>query len=133
MGRLERQLCEAPDAVGVVAIDGDSRKGELMDGYQGSVLLLGGTLGVAELFARKIPQNTVAALQSGKLPSTGTAKTFWTSNGGALILTLIFIAGTTYLAGISDDTGKLMLAVVIGVWLLFLVENAQNLKSIFGG
>lgn len=103
-----------------------------MQGYQGAVLLLAAALGVAELFARQIPQNTVAALQSGKLPSTGQASSFWQSNGGALILTAVFITATSYIAGLGDDAGKLMLAVVLAVWLLFLVKNASNLNSIFG-
>jgi hypothetical protein len=104
-----------------------------MQGYQGGVLLLGGALGVAELFARKVPQNTVAALSTGSLPSTGNAKSFWTSNGGTLLLTVGFVGVTTYIAGLSDDAGKLMLALIIAVWLLFLVKNAGNLNSIFAG
>ena len=104
-----------------------------MNGYQGSVLLLAAALGIAELFARKVPQNTVAALSSGSLPTTGTAANFWQSNGGALILTVIFVAGTSYVAGLGPDAGKLMLALVIAVWLLFLIQNAGNLNSIFAG
>lgn len=104
-----------------------------MQGYQGGVLLLGAALGVTELFARKIPQNAVWALQSGSLPNTGTAKTFWTSNGGTLVLTIIFVGATVYIAGLGNDAGKLMLALVIAAWLLFLVKNAGNLNSIFSG
>lgn len=105
-----------------------------MQGYQGGVLLLGGALGVTELFARKVPQNAVWALQSGSLPmSNGTAKSFWTSNGGAVILTIAFVGATVYIAGLGDDAGKLMLALIIAVWILFLIKNSGNLNSIFTG
>lgn len=103
-----------------------------MDAYQSGVLLLSGALGVTELFARKIPQGLVNAIGSaGGSTNTPAATADWKSNGGAILLTVLFVGLATYLAGLGDDAGKLILVVVIAVWILFLVKNASNLSSIF--
>lgn len=100
-----------------------------MNGYQGSVLLLSGLLGLFEVWARGIPQNLASTLQTGSI-TEGRASSFWTGNLGVLLLTIAFVGGATFIAGLSPDAGKLMLAVALAAWLLFLVKNGQNLTSI---
>lgn len=104
----------------------------MQSGYQGTVLILAAALGITELFARQIPQSLAEILNTGQITQPA-ATNFWHGNLGAILLTLLFIAGASYIAGLSDDSGKLMLALVIAVWLLFLIKNASNLNSIFGG
>lgn len=106
-----------------------------MTGYQGLVLVLSGGLGLAELTARQIPQSLLSALQSKGNGVQATNGTFpWEqSRLGTIAITVAFVGLTTFFAGFNDDAGKLMLALVAATWMLFLIHNSGNLKSIFGG
>lgn len=106
-----------------------------MTGYQGVVLVFGAGLGLAELTARQIPQSLYQAITSKGSGNQATVKPFpWEqSRLGTITITVGFVGITTFFAGLSDDAGKLMLALVAAAWLLFLVQNSGNLKSLFGG
>jgi hypothetical protein len=55
-------------------------------------------------------------------------------NSGSAILVLgvefAAVALFTFIAGVSDDAGTIMVIIMVGLWLIYLVNNSQVIAGI---
>lgn len=88
-------------------------------GYQSSTLLLVGTLAAVSMWREQQIQLFWAAITG----SGGASQL--ASAGKPLGISILGVIIITYIAGLSQDAGKMMVALSVGLWLIFLMNKGR--------
>lgn len=93
-----------------------------MNGYQSSTLALVGSLALVTLWHNQTLQSAWSVLSTnqnmGRVDLSADAK--------IIGIDLLGVAVLTFVAGLSDDAGKMTIAVAAALWLLFLMSHASS-------
>jgi len=93
----------------------------MQSGYQTSTLLLASTLAVVSLWANGHAQNIWTGLSQNA--QTQGKQIDLAVELKPVGLDIVFVFIIAFIAGLSDDAGKMSIAVVVGAWLLFLMHK----------
>lgn len=94
-------------------------------GYQTSTLALVGSLALVTLWSHKNLQNIWSVLATNQNPGGVDMK----AEAAPIGIDLLGVAILTFIAGLSDDAGKMAVAVAAALWLIFLINRARGGSS----
>lgn len=94
-------------------------------GYQMSTLALVGSLALVTLWRGQHLQNIWSVLATNSNPKSVDMR----AEAAPIGIDLLGVAILTFIAGLSEDAGKLAVAVAAGLWLVFLVNGARGNSS----
>lgn len=93
-----------------------------MNNYQNATLALVGSLAIVTLWHAGHVQNAWSVISTNQGVSGTTLKQEITPIG----VDLLGVAVIVFIAGLSDDAGKMMIALGAGLWLLYLMSSHKS-------
>lgn len=94
-------------------------------GYQTSTLALVGSLALVTLWKNGNLQKVWGVLAT----NTNAAGVDMKAEATPIGIDLLGVAILTFIAGLSDDAGKMAVAVAVALWLIFLINRARGGSS----
>lgn len=93
-----------------------------MNGYQSSTLALAGSVALVSLWHNQVLQSAWSVLSTNQ----NTGNVDLSSEVQMIGVDLVGVAILTFVAGLSDDAGKITIAIAVAAWLLFLMSSHKS-------